>query len=67
MELPSKLFEQIAFNTGSKVEEHMLIVMDKGTHEKHLFQPLQTDNIQLIKAIIFWQDKTVFLALPPEN
>ena len=22
----------------------MLIVMDKGTHEEHLFQPLQTKN-----------------------
>ena len=43
MELPSKLLEQIAFNTRPKIEEHMLIVMVKSTHEDHLFPPLQTD------------------------
>ena len=32
MEFPSKLSEQIVFNTKPKVEEHMLIVMDKSTH-----------------------------------
>ena len=42
MELPSKLLEQIAFNTRPKIEEHMLIFMDKSTHEEHLSQPLQT-------------------------
>ena len=31
MELPSKLLEQIAFNTRPKIEEHMLVVMDKST------------------------------------
>ena len=36
MELPSKLLEQIAFNTRPKIEEHMFIVMDKSTHEEHL-------------------------------
>ena len=40
MELPSKLLEKIAFNTRSKIEEHMLIVMDKSVHEEHLSQPL---------------------------
>ena len=44
MELPSKLLEQIAFNTRPKIEEHMLIIMDKSTHEEHLYQPLQTIN-----------------------
>ena len=39
MELPSKLLEQIAFNTRPKIEEHMLIVRGKSTHE-NLFQPL---------------------------
>ena len=29
--LPSKILEQIAFNTRPKIEEHMLIVMDKST------------------------------------
>ena len=44
MELPSKLSEQIAFNTRAKIEEHMLIVMDKSTHEENLSQPLQRIN-----------------------
>ena len=46
MELPSKILEQIAFNNRSKFEEHMLIVMDKSTHEEHLSQSLQTNNKQ---------------------
>ena len=53
MELQSKLLEQIAFNTRPKIEEHMLIVMDKSTHEEHLFQPLQTNNKQFKNAITF--------------
>ena len=53
MELPGKLLEQIAFNTRPKIEEHMLIVMDKSTHEEHLFQPLQTNNKQFKIAITF--------------
>ena len=46
MELPNKLLEQIAFNTRSKKEEHMLIVMDKSTYEEQLYQPLQTNSKQ---------------------
>ena len=53
MELPSKLLEQIAFNTRPKIEEHMLIVMDKSTHEEHLFQSLQTNNKQFKRAVTF--------------
>ena len=53
MELPSKLLEQIAFNTRPKIEEHLLIIMDKSTHEEHLFQPLQTNNKQFKLAITF--------------
>ena len=53
MELPSKLLEQIAINTRPKTEEHMLIVMDKSTHEGHLFQPLQTNNKQFKIAVTF--------------
>ena len=53
MELVSKILEQIAFNTRPKIEEHMLIVMDKSTHEEHLFQPLQTNNKQFKKAVTF--------------
>ena len=51
MELPSKLLEQIAFITRPKIEEHMLIVMDKSTHEEHLSQPLQTNNKQFKIAV----------------
>ena len=53
MELPSKLLEQIAFNTRAKIEEHMLIVMKKSTHEEHLAQPLQINNKQFKTAITF--------------
>ena len=31
----------------------MLIVMEKSTHEKHLFQPLQTNNKQYTIAVTF--------------
>ena len=34
MELPSIPLQQIAFNTRSKIQEHMLIAMDKTTHEE---------------------------------
>ena len=53
MELPSKLLEQIAYNTRPQTEEHMLIVMDKSTHEEHLSQPLQTNKKQFMIAITF--------------
>ena len=53
MELPSKLLEQIAFNTRAKIEERMLIVTDKSTHEEHLPQPLQTNNKQFKIAVTF--------------
>ena len=53
MELPSKLLEQIAFNTRPKIEEHMFIVMDKSTHEEHLSQALQTNNKQFKIAVTF--------------
>ena len=53
MELTSKLLEEIAFNTRPKIEEHMLIVMNKSTHEEHLSQPLQTNNKQFKIAVTF--------------
>ena len=56
MELPSKLLEQIAVNTRPKIEDHILIVMDKSTHEKHLFQQLQTKNKQFKTANTFLTD-----------
>ena len=53
MELPTKILEQIAFNTRSRFEEHNLIVMDKSTHEEYLSQPLQTNNKQFKIATTF--------------
>ena len=53
MELPRKLLEQIAFNTKPKIEEHMLIIMDKSTHEEHLSPPLQTNIKQFKVAVTF--------------
>ena len=53
MEFPTKLLEQIAFDTRPKIKEHMLIIMDKSTHEEHLSQPLQTNNKQFKIAITF--------------
>ena len=46
-ELPIKLLEQIAINTRPKIEEHILIVMDKSTHEEHLSQPHQTNILTI--------------------
>ena len=53
MELPSKLLEQIAFNTRPKTEEHMLVVMNKSTHEEHFSQPLQTNKKQFKNAVTY--------------
>ena len=54
MELPCKPSKQIAFNTKPKIEEHMLVVMDKSTHEEHLTQSLQT-NIKQFKITVTFQ------------
>ena len=53
MELPSKNLAQLSFNTGPKIDEHMLNVMDKSTHEEHLSQPLQFNNKQIKVAVTF--------------
>ena len=53
MELPSKILEQIAIITRSKIAEQMLIVMDKSTQKKLLSQTLQTNNKQFKKAVNF--------------
>ena len=53
MELPSKFLEQIVFNTRSEIEERMLKVMDKTTHEEHLSQPLHTNKKQFKIAVTF--------------
>ena len=52
MDLSSKFLEQIDFNTRPKIEDHMLIGMDKSTHEEHL-HPLQTNNKQFKSAVTF--------------
>ena len=51
MELPSKTLEQTAFNTRPYIEEHILNVMEKSTHEKHFSQPLQTNKKQFIVTV----------------
>ena len=53
MELSCNLLEKVAFNTRPKIEEHMLIVMNKSTHEEHLFQPLQTNNKQFELSVTY--------------
>ena len=67
MELPSKLIEQIAFNTRPKIEEHMLIVMDKSTHEEHLFQPLQTNIKQFKITVTFLTGYNGIINVTTEN
>ena len=41
MELSSKFLEQKVFILRPKFEEHIIVVMDKSTHEEHLRQTLQ--------------------------
>ena len=53
MEQPSKILEQIAYNTRPEIEEHMLIVMDESTQKEHLTQPLQTNIKQFKIAVTF--------------
>ena len=53
MELSSKILKQIAFIRRPKIEEHMLVVMDKSTQEKHLCHPIQTSNKQIKSAVTF--------------
>ena len=53
MKLSSETFEQIAFNTRPRIEEHLLIIMDKSKHEVHLFQPLQINKKQFKVVITF--------------
>ena len=53
MELPSRILEEIAFYTRPKIEEHILVVMDKSTREEHLSQPIQTNNKQFKIVVTF--------------
>ena len=44
----SKLSEQKTFIARPKIEEHMLISVDKSTHEQHLSRPLKNNkNIKI--------------------
>ena len=67
MELSSKLLEQIALITRPKIEEHILIVMKKSTHEEHLSQPLQTNNKQFIIAVTFFTGYNGIFNVTNEN
>ena len=53
MEPPKKLLEQIEFDTRRKIEDHMLMVIDKYTHEEKSSQPLQTISKQFEIAVTF--------------
>ena len=53
MELRSKMLEQIAYNTRSKTDENMLILMKKSAHEEHLSRSLQTNNKQIKIDVTF--------------
>ena len=53
MELPSKFEEQISINTMTKIEEHMLIDIDKSAQEEHLSQPLRTNKKEFELAVTF--------------
>ena len=44
MKIPSKLLEQTAISTESKIQEHNLYIMKKTTHEEQLSQRLRTHN-----------------------
>ena len=46
MKLPSKLLEQTAYKTKSRIEGHILIVLDNSSYEEHLSQ-----HYKLIKSI----------------
>ena len=53
MDLPSKIVEQMAFNTRPRSEEHMLIVVEKSNHEEHQSQPQQTNNKKIKTVVTF--------------
>ena len=41
----------VAFITRAKIEEYMLIVMDKSSHDENLSQPIQTNIKYFNKAV----------------
>ena len=44
MEQPNQILGQIILNASSKIEEYLLIVIDKSTNEENLSQTLQANN-----------------------
>ena len=63
MELPSKLLEQLVFNTSNKIEGLRLIVMDKSRHEETISQALQTNNKHFKAVVTFLTDYNVIFML----
>ena len=52
MEPPIKTLEQTAINARPLIEEHMLNVKAKSSHEGHLSDLLQTKNNQYKKLLL---------------
>ena len=53
LEISNMFLEQTTFKTSSKIEEHVLVVMDESTREEKISELLQTNNKQLIIAVNF--------------
>ena len=47
------MLEKIALYTRTKIEEHMLIVMDKSMYDENLAQPLATITKLIEIAVTF--------------
>ena len=62
-----KKLEQIAFKTKCKIEEHILVVMDKSIHEEHLSQPIHTNNKQFKIAVTFLTGCNRFFSVTSKN
>ena len=67
MKLPSKLLEQIANNTRSRIEKQLLIVMNESTHEENLCQALQTSIKQFKIAVTFLTGQNGIFNVTNEN
>ena len=50
------MLDHNAFITRSNIKQHMLIVIDKSTHEEHSPQPLQTIIKQFKISLTFLTD-----------
>ena len=53
MELSSDILELIAFNTRPKIENHMVIIMDKSKHDESLAQLTQTKEMKSKSLLVF--------------